>query len=142
MKNNMQLTRQGAVDKQTLDIINNQSEFLGAVLVGSADVIPGPGYYLVGASGVDAMTLVAPIAGSAAPVPGSAIIVPVVAGQDGFFIYVLDIGGHAHTITTPTNAINGSKHIATFNGTQNSFIELVAYNGIYYVNSVSGVALS
>lgn len=38
----------------------------------------------------------------------------------------------AHVVTSPTNAINGAKHIATFPAAAGSEIEMIAYNGAWY----------
>lgn len=82
-------------------------------------------------AGVAAFTLAAPIAGAQSA-----------GGDDGRELTVIDVGGHAHTITTPSNVINGNKHIATFGGTVGQFGTLVAYNGVWYLAASSGVTLS
>jgi len=104
-------------------------------LTGSADVLSGSGIYIVNSTGVDAMTLATPIAGG--PLTGGPQN-----GQDGDSLTVYDAGGYDHTITTPANAINGNKHIVTFNGTAGSRVTLVAFNGVYYMFDNSGVTLS
>lgn len=83
------------------------------------------------AASTAALTLAAPVAG-----------LPSAGGNDGQHMFVIDTTGHAHTVTTPTNAINGSKHVITFGGTAASFVELRAYNGVWYVLAQSGVTLS
>lgn len=120
------------------------------VLTGTTDVITGGGGSLqnapgssatssipiVGTSfietaGVDACTLAAPVAG--APSSG---------GNDGLSITIFDNSGHAHTVTTPANAITPSHHVLTFNGTQGSFVTLTARNGKWLVEASSGVTPS
>ena len=105
----------------------------GAVnnLSGSTDAIPvKSGSNFVTTAGVDAMTLAQPVAGG----PG--------VGQDGITISVFDTGGHAHTVTTAANGINGASHIATFNGTKGSLVSFRAFNGVWYVVDLVGVTLS
>jgi len=106
-------------------------------LTGSTDAIAlKDGYVFVNSTGVDAMTLAQPIAGVADSQPN---------GQDGLTIVVVDTGGHAHTITTESTPILGivpSHHLITFNGTAGSYVELVAYNGLWYPLSNSGVTIS
>ena len=100
-------------------------------LTGSADPLPFPGNVALDGTGVDNLTLATPLAGNQP------------AGDDGKSVFVLDTGGHAHTITTASNKIAPSKHIATFGGTAGSNIELQARNGIWYpVGSALGVTFS
>lgn len=100
-------------------------------LTGSADPLPFPGNISLDGSGIDGLTLATPLAGNQP------------AGDDGKTVFVIDTGGHAHTITTASNKIAPSKHIATFGGTVGSNIELQARNGIWYVVGTSlGVSLS
>jgi hypothetical protein len=80
---------------------------------------------------VAALTLAVPVVG-----------LPSAGGNDGQSLVLVDTGGHAHTVTTPANAINGVDHIATFNGTKGSTITLRAYAGVWYATSLSGVTLS
>lgn len=81
----------------------------GAIAIKSGRVV------LQGA-GALAMTLVAPTAGT----------------DDFKKLQILSVGAFAHTVTTPANALNGSKHIATFAAVGDS-IELFAYNGVWYI---------
>lgn len=78
------------------------------------------GTYALLGSGAQAMTLAAPTA-----------------GQDGTRIYVVAGTAHAHTITTPAAAINGTHHIVTFAAIGDG-VELEAVNGIWVTRSVSG----
>jgi len=106
-------------------------------LSGATDAIAlKDGYVFVNSTGVDAMTLAQPIAGVADSQP---------TGQDGLTIVIIDTGGHAHTITTISTPILGvvpSHHLITFGGTAGSFVELVAYNGLWYPLSSTGVTIS
>lgn len=79
-----------------------------------------------------AMTLAAPTAG-----------LPSAGGNDGQRLTIVALDAYAYTVTTPSNAINGSKHIGTFAGAVGDSIELVAYNGVWYVvGTQNGVTLS
>ena len=99
---------------------------------GSTDAIAiKEGVVFVTATGVDALTLATPTAGLQSA-----------GGDDGRVLTVIDTGGHAHTITTASNKINGNKHVATWNGTAASFAEFISYNGVWYLNASSGVTLS
>ena len=82
-------------------------------------------------AGVAAMTLPLPTAGA-----------PSAGGMDGASITVTDTTGNAHTVTTPTNGINGAKHIATFGGTAGQFGVFTAYNGSWWLQAQSGVTLT
>lgn len=74
----------------------------------------------------------------AAPNPG----LPSAGGDDGKILSVISTTAFAHTVTTPANGINGSKHIATFAAAVDSFIQLVAYNGVWYATPQNGITLS
>ena len=100
-------------------------------LSASGAISASQGFCPITASGVAALTLAAPTAG-----------LPSAGGNDGQVIRIFDTGGHAHTVTTPSNGINGNKHIITFGGAVPNFIELLAYNGVWYVLASSGVTLS
>lgn len=112
------------------------------VAPGTTDALPvASANVFVTQAGVDAMTLATPKAGV---YPAGAANSQLFGEprDDGKSLLVLDTTGHAHTITTAANIINGSNHIATFNGTVGSWILLMAFNGIWYVIGSSGVALS
>ena len=96
----------------------------------NAPAAPITGKSLITASGVDATTLATPVAGD-----------PAAGGNDGLTIEIVDVGGHAHTVTTAANKINGNKHIATFPGTVGARIVLTAWNGIWYTDG-GGTTLS
>ena len=93
---------------------------------GSTDAIVFPGSVFVTTAGVDGMTLATPTAGT----------------DDGKKVYVCDTGGHAHTITTAPNKIAPSHSVLTFAGTIGNFVELEAFNGIWYVKASAGITPS
>lgn len=99
-------------------------------LTGSTDALPLEGECYISTAGVDATTLATPTAGG----PGT--------GDDGKCLRVTDVGGHAHTITTASNKVVPSHHLLTFNGTAGSFVELQAFNGLWYVKAINGVTPS
>ncbi len=95
--------------------------------------VPICGTVFVTAAGVDAMTLATPVAGP--PSGGSN-------QNDGLSLTIIDTTGHAHTITTATNKVNGNKKTITFGGTVGNFVELIAFQGVWYVAAFAGVTLS
>jgi|HubBroStandDraft_6_1064221.scaffolds.fasta_scaffold00550_3 hypothetical protein len=113
----------------TTDVIQGGGGALSSLpSVGSA--VPISGKSLINTAGVDACTLATPVAGD-----------PSQGGNDGLTIEVTDLSGHAHTVTTAANKINGNKHIATFPGTVGARIVLTAFNGIWYSDG-GGTTLS
>jgi hypothetical protein len=140
----------GSPDFDTVVGQSSNLPFQFEVLTGTTDVITGGGGSLdlppglsaqtnvpicgtsfIETSGVDATTLAAPVAGA-----------PSAGGNDGLEITIIDNGGHAHTVTAPANAITPSHHLITFNGTQGSFVTLVARNGKWIPVQQSGVTIS
>ncbi len=108
---------------QTPDQVVNSSAAVISIITGTI---------LVTYAGVAAMTLGLPVAG-----PASA------AGQDGSELLFISTTTNQHTVTTPTNGINGSKHILTFAATANSQLSLEAHGGIwYYANAVNAAVAS
>jgi hypothetical protein len=120
------------------------------VLTGTTDVITGGGGVLdlppglsatqstpicgtsfIETAGVNATTLAQPAAGA-----------PSAGGNDGLEITIVDNSGHAHTVTCSSNGITPSHHLVTFNGTQGSFVTLVARNGQWIPVQSSGVTIS
>lgn len=93
---------------------------------GASDALIFPGSTFITTAGVDATTLAT----------------PVVTTDDGKKITVVDAGGHAHTITTASNKIVPAHSVVTFNGTVGSWIELEAYQGLWYPKASSGVAIA
>jgi hypothetical protein len=65
-----------------------------------------------------ALTLAAPTAGT----------------DDGKALRITDTTGFAHTVTTPSNKINGNKAVATSAAVVGDMVTFVAYNGVWYVN--------
>ncbi|MGH3430891.1 MAG: hypothetical protein ACRDQZ_25535 [Mycobacteriales bacterium] len=89
------------------------------------------GLYPITKAGVAVLTLATPVAGG----PG--------VGDDGKVLAIVDAGGHAHTIATAANKINGADDLGTFGGTAGSSIVLRAYNGVWYsFHTENGVTLS
>jgi hypothetical protein len=130
----MQLIDEGSFTQFSKNLLNNQIGMLNQILTGSADVAPLVGYNLIESTGVDAITLALPLKGS-----------PLTGGQDGFVVAFFDNGGHAHTITLPSAGFStsaGKKTVATFNGTINSVVELLARNGLWLVSFSTGVAFA
>ena len=90
------------------------------------------GTVLVTYAGVAAMTLGLPVSGAASA-----------GGQDGAELLFISTTTNQHTVTTPANGINGSKHILTFAATANSQLSLEAHGGIwYYANAVNAAQAS
>jgi hypothetical protein len=90
-------------------------------------------------SGADSLFFV-----SKAGVAALTLALPVVDGQR---VTVQDVGGHAHVITVPTvgspptQGVNGTHATLTFGGTVAQFVELVSYNGSWYVQASSGITV-
>lgn len=78
------------------------------------------------AAGALAMTLALPTAGV----------------DDGKELAIIDTLGYAHTVTTPTNGINGNHHICTFDGTVGAMLFLTAYQGVWYGGRQNGITIS
>ena len=102
-----------------------------AAVTASGAISATQGLIAVTAGSVAALTLAAPVAGL--PSPG---------GNDGQTLEILSTTAYAHTVTTPSNAINGSKHIATFAAAVGNFLILEAYNGVWYALAQTGITLS
>jgi|SRR5215472_4148538 len=100
------------------------------VLTGTADAVPFPGNVAVNSAGVNAMTLVAPVAGQQPQ------------GDDGKSVFIVAINSAAHTVTCPTNAIINSKFKATWTAAIGNCIELRAYNGVWVPVMSTGVTIS
>lgn len=100
------------------------------VMTGTVDPLSYPGNTQVNSAGVNAMTLATPVAGEQP------------SGDDGKTVFVVDLNGAAHTITTAANKIINSKHIATFNGTIGSNVTLRAMGGVWVPISLAGVTIS
>jgi len=79
-----------------------------------------------------AMTLAAPAAG-----------LPSAGGNDGEELVIVAADAFAYTVTTPSNAINGSKHVATWTAAIGNCIRLKANNGVWLTDDTpQGVALT
>lgn len=100
-----------------------------ALVNGAIAIVTGK--VLITKAGVEALTLAQPIAG-----PASA------GGHDGSVLSIISTTANAHTVTTASNGINGSKSVATFSGTLPNVFSLTAYNGVWYSGALTGVTLS
>ena len=98
---------------------------------GSTDVIPvGSGEVFITTAGVDAMTLALPKAGVYPAGVAQSLGDP---RDDGKEIVIISTTLFAHTITTPTNGINGSLHLVTFGAlAAGNYIRLKAFNGTWW----------
>ncbi len=110
-------------------IVGGGGTLNGVAGVGAA--VPIVGTSFIETAGVDACTLATPVAGD-----------PSVGGNDGLEITIIDNGGHAHTVTTAAGIITPAHHLATFNGTQGSFVTFIARNGKWLPLALSGVTIS
>lgn len=63
---------------------------------------------------------------------------PTVDGQRAMFT---DETGHAHTITTPANVLNGAHTTLTFGGTAGQSAELFSRNGKWWAALLNGVTV-
>lgn len=103
------------------------------VCAGTADKITiKQGTVIITSGGVNALTLAIPVAGS------------LNAGGDDFKrLKIIAQTAHAHTVTTPADGINGADDTATFGAAVSNTIDLLAYNGVWYVDGTpKGVTLS
>lgn len=99
---------------------------------GATDVIAiKEGFVLCTSSGVDAMTLAAPAAG-----------LPSAGGDDGKILTIKVGSAHAHTVTTPANAINGADDTITFTNALANFITLRAGGGTWWTLGNTGGTLT
>lgn len=97
-----------------------------ASLVSAGGAVPVTGKSFIKTAGVDACTLATPVAGN-----------PSQGGNDGLSIKIVDCGGHAHTVTTAANVINGNHHVLTFPGTVGADVTLTALGGVWYTDGGS-----
>lgn len=112
--------------------LHNQ-ELPQTITTATAAIAPGTEQVFLTYAGVTALTLANPVAGL--PTVGGA-------GQDGTTLVITDTTGHAHTLTTGTNGLNGSKHIATFSGTVGASVTLKAFNGSWWLQVGASAAAS
>jgi hypothetical protein len=98
---------------------------------GAGVIPPLPGLALLTAAGVVTATLALPIAGA-----------PSAGGDDGKVICIISTTANAHTVTTPTNGLNKTLHIATFAATVGAYMWLVAFSGTWYVLNSNGAAFA
>ena len=89
------------------------------------------GYAVITKAGVAAMTLAAPTAG-----------LPAAGGDDGRVLTVVSTTANAHTVTTPSNKVNGASSVLTFGAAVANFVTLIAYQGVWYVLAKTSVTPS
>jgi hypothetical protein len=119
---------------------------IAQISTGLATLDAKHGVALAAANGAIALTqgLVAITKGTAAALTLAipAVGLPAAAGKDGQILRIVSTTAAAHTVTTPANGLNGNVHIATFAAAIGNFLELVAYNGAWYVLASAGITLS
>jgi len=112
----------------TVDGSHNNVQKLTAA--GAITIKSGTAFLNTGTAG--AITLAAPAAG-----------LPAAGGNDGQRLAIIALDAFAYTVTTPANKINGADDTATWTAAVGNSIELVAYNGVWYVvGTAKGVALT
>jgi len=126
------ITRAGSYDqgaaRELLDVIGCGTP---QVLTGTADAISFPGTVIINSPSADACTLALPIAG-AQP-----------SGDDGKVCEIFVATAFAHTVTTPANGVNLTKHIITFSATVGNNVIMQAWNGTWIVmGTEKGVTFS
>jgi hypothetical protein len=128
-----------SVDYNQYNAIGNLDLFFGTQTA-AADGAIGikEGTVFVTKASAAALTLAAPAAGAQSA-----------GGDDGRELVVIDTTGYAHTVTTPANAINGTKHIVTMQSgsplasAAGTMFSVRAFNGKWYMNpGASGVTIS
>lgn len=104
-------------------------------------VVSGSTYIKITSNGQNAVTVASgdgalPIQGLVMVTKGSAaaltLATPTAGTDDGRVLTVQSTTAFAHTITTASNKINGSLHIATFDTKAGCVCILRAYNGVWY----------
>lgn len=89
------------------------------------------GFSIITKGSIAAMTLAAPTAG----LPGAG-------GDDGKVLTITSTTAFAHTVTTPSNKVNGASTTLTFGAAVANFVQLLAYGGVWYVLGKTGVTVS
>jgi hypothetical protein len=109
----------GGAVRELMDVIGNGT---AQVLTGTADAISFPGTTIINSPGVNAATL-------ALPLPGAQP-----AGDDGKTVEIFIATAFVHTVTTPANGINLTKHILTWSpAAVGGNIILQAWNGTWLI---------
>jgi plastocyanin len=62
--------------------------------------------------------------------------------HDGVTITFVSTGAFAHTITAPSNAIDGTHHLVTFGASAGNSVTLVAYQGVWYPTALITAVIS
>lgn len=128
-------------DTTTAPAFNTSGTFAGGIIApaqvaaASGAITQVTGVVAITKTGtLAALTLAQPVAGSASA-----------GGQDGSRLTIIATTALAHTVTTAANGVNGSLHIITFAASPTTglnSVDLVAYNGVWYVVSLNGPALT
>jgi hypothetical protein len=66
---------------------------------------------------------------------------PTVTTDDGKVLSIVGTTTFAHTVTTPSNIVNGGKHLITYAAAGDS-VELTAYQGVWYSRALNGAVIS
>jgi hypothetical protein len=110
------------------------------VASGVADVLPvRSGVVFVNGTAADLMTLALPKAGYGYGLVSEGL------GEvrdDGKHLLIILATAFIDTITTPAGGINGTLHIITFTAVVGNFVELISFNGTWYVLASKGATLS
>ena len=98
----------------------------------SAAISITSGVVYITKAGVAAMTLAAPASG-----------LPSTGGNDAQELTIVSTTAYAHTVTTPSNVINGANHVLTFTAAAGTQVKLMAKGGVWYVEpSAPGIAIT
>lgn len=96
--------------------------------------------------GAGAYTLQAPVAGSPYPTASSTNPTTGQQGDDGLRLTIRSSTARAHVVTAPAGKIITTGGVAsatmTFAANAGAFIELQAYNGLWYVVQATGVTIT
>lgn len=94
-------------------------------------IVQTQGVLTLGAASALSLTLAAPVTG-----------LPENGGQDGQILRIVAASAQAYVVTTPSNVLNGNKHIATFAAAVGNSLVLIAKGGLWIVAENLGVTLS
>src|SRR6185437_15135457 len=97
----------------------------------SPQITSKQGKVILSKGSAGAWTLAAPVAG-----------LPSAGRNDGQRLTVLATTAFAHTVTLPTNALNGSLHLLTWTAGLGNNVELLAQGGVWYKLAATGVTAS
>jgi hypothetical protein len=135
------LIGEGSFDLNTQKQLNRQFQSVQARLKGVSDSVSAPvgyptpfGLFPITGAAIDTITVPAPPAGLSDD-------------QDMNYLGFIDLGGFAHVINFPANALQpqgggAAKKTATFSGNKGALLELYSFNGVWYVWNQSGITFS